>query len=88
MKWSGHPNLRLRPHSPAKGRGRMQQQVRRAFIVHGPVVSSSQVYDWVFPRNRKLSQLRRHGVWRILSAIAEPVGRVSTPGRPWLWRLR
>jgi hypothetical protein len=25
-------NLRLRPHSPAKGRGRIQRQVRRAFM--------------------------------------------------------
>ena len=87
-KWDGHPNLRRRPPAPAAGRGRMQVAIRRAFIVHGPVVSSSRVYDWVFARKRKLSQLRRHGVWRILREIADQVGRAPTIGRPWLWRLK
>ena len=41
VKWNGHPNLGLRPHSPAKGRGRRQIQIRRAFMAHGPVISSS-----------------------------------------------
>jgi hypothetical protein len=85
--WPHHPNLRRRPHAPNKGRGRLQRQIRRAFIVHGPVVSSSQVYDWCFAHKRKLSQLRRHGVWRILREVADPVGRASTIGRPVLWRL-
>jgi hypothetical protein len=64
-KWPRHPNLRRRPHSPNKGKGRLQRQIARAFAVGGPVLSSSQVYDWAFARKRKLSQLRRHGVWRI-----------------------
>jgi hypothetical protein len=88
MKWPRHPNLRRRPHSPNKGRGRLQLQVRRVFAACGPVVSSSQVYDWCFAHKRKVSQLRRHGVWRILQAVAERVGRAETIGRPWLWRLR
>ena len=29
MKWQHHPNLRKRPHAPARGRGRLQQQIRR-----------------------------------------------------------
>jgi hypothetical protein len=66
----------------------MQRAVRRAFIVHGPVASSSQIYDWVFPQKRKLTPLRCHGVWRILRKIAVQVGRAETIGRPWLWRLR
>jgi hypothetical protein len=62
--------------------------VRRAFLAHGPVASSSQIYNWVFPRKRKLTQLRRHGVWGILREVAVPIGRAPTLGRPWLWRLR
>jgi hypothetical protein len=88
MKWPQHPNLRLRPQAPAKGRGRLQQQVARAFAVGGPVLSSSVIYDWCFPRQRRVSQLRRHGVWRILMERCERVGRAETIGKPWLWRLR
>jgi hypothetical protein len=66
----------------------MQRAVRRAFLVHGPVASSSQIYDWVFPQKRKLTQLRRHGVWRILRKVAVQIGRAETIGRPWLWRLK
>jgi hypothetical protein len=88
MKWDGYPNLRLRPHSPHKGRGRLQRQVRRAFVVCGPVVSSSAVYDWSYARGRRLTQRHRHSVWRILVEVAEPVGRAETIGRPILWRLR
>ena len=88
MKWRHHPNLRLRPHAPAKGRGRLQRQIARAFAVGGPVLSSSVIYDWCFARQRRVSQLRRHGAWRILMAECERVGRAETIGRPWLWRLR
>jgi hypothetical protein len=65
----------------------MQRAVRRAFLVHGPVATSSQVYDFVFPRGRKLTQMRRHGVWRILRDIADPIGR-APPHGAILWRLR
>jgi hypothetical protein len=81
-------NFRRRLPAPARGRGRMQRQIARAFAVHGPEVTSSQVYDWVFTRRRRASQLRRHGVWRILMLVAVPVGRAPTIGRPILWRLR
>jgi hypothetical protein len=88
-KWPNSPNLRLRPHSPAKGRGRVQRQVRRAFVVNGPVVSSSTVYDWTHARLRQgLGCGYRWAVRRILREIAERVGRAGTIGRPWLWRLR
>src|SRR5512132_4416649 len=29
MTWNDYPNLAKRPHAPAKGRGRLQRQVRR-----------------------------------------------------------
>jgi site-specific recombinase XerD len=35
MKWAGYPNLRRRPHSPNKGRGKLQVAIRRMpFPVH------------------------------------------------------
>ena len=37
QKWLGHPNLKLRPHAPARGRGRLQVQ---------------QIYDWTHARRR------------------------------------
>ena len=60
----------------------MQRQIGRCFMVCGPVVSSSRVYDWVFARKRKLTEFNRFDVWRILIEIAEPVGRAETIGRP------
>jgi hypothetical protein len=83
-----YQNLRLRPAKPALGRGRLQRQVRRAFLV-GEVRSSSQIYDWCYVRRRRpLTTLQRYSVWRVLVGMAEPVGRAPTIGRPILWRLR
>jgi hypothetical protein len=89
-KWFGHPNLRRRPEAPNAGRGRLQTQITRAFIAAGPVVSSTQVYDWAFARRSQMrrSHLNRRRVWQLLREIAEPAGRASTRGRPWLWRLK
>jgi hypothetical protein len=41
-----HPNLRHRPHAPNLGRGRLQRQIARCFLVHGPEVSASAIYEW------------------------------------------
>jgi hypothetical protein len=91
QKWQGYPNLLLRPHSPNRGRGRLQVQIRRAFAGR-PVLSSSQVYDTCYAKHRvfgqRISRRHRFSVWRILCEVAEPVGRAPTIGRPWLWRLR
>jgi hypothetical protein len=62
--------------------------VRQAFYF-GSEVTSSDVYDWVYPRRRHfLSQAHRHSVRRVLMMMADPVERAPTIGRPWLWRLR
>jgi hypothetical protein len=37
-RWENYPNLRHRPHSPNKGRGRLQRQIARCFVVFGPEV--------------------------------------------------
>ena len=49
--WAAHPNLQRWPHAPAAGRGRLQVQIRLAFVGHR-LLSSSQVYDSA-PNNRR-----------------------------------
>jgi hypothetical protein len=91
-QWANYPNLRLLPAKPALGHGRLQRQVRRAFMVeHGPTVSSSKIYEWAFARRQMLGKplttRHRYSVWRVLKALgAEPVGRVG-PRHALLWRL-
>jgi hypothetical protein len=87
MSWDLYPNLRRRPHAPNKGRGRLQRQIRRVFLIGGPLVSSSQIYDLCFTQRRKATTLKRYMVWRILIKIADPVRKVP-PHNAWLWRLR
>jgi hypothetical protein len=88
MKWKGHPNLQRRPAKPALGKGRIQRAVRRAFYF-GSEVTSSAVYDWVYPHRRHLlTMAHRHSARRVLLTMADPIGRANTIGRPWLWRLR
>ena len=87
MKWKAYPNLRRRPRAPNLGRGRLQRQIARCFTVHGPVVSSSQIYDMCFTQRRKTTTLKRYMVWRIVRTIADPVRRVPPHGA-WLWQLR
>jgi hypothetical protein len=94
MKWNRHPNLRLRLAKPALGRGRLQRQVRRAFLTaDAPTRSASEIFDWCYARRRlmhgkPLTTRHRYSVWRILVTIADPVGRGTSIGRPILWRLR
>jgi hypothetical protein len=47
VAWSPRGNLRLLPPRPALGRGRLQVQVMRAFAIHGPGVTTGQVFDGV-----------------------------------------
>jgi hypothetical protein len=94
MKWARHHNLHLRPAKPALGRGRLQVQIRRAFVAAGvDTLPASAVYDWCYARRRlmhgkPLTMPHRYSVWRILVTIADPVERGTSIGRPWLWRLR
>ena len=87
MKWSGHPNLARRPHAPNKGRGRLQRQVQRALLVHGPLVTTSQLLDWAYPRNRRRPSWDHTKVRRIVAEHCDRIERGRTRGR-WLWRLR
>jgi hypothetical protein len=76
-------------HVTNKGRGRLQVQIRRAFVGHC-LLSSSQVYDYALARVRGDAWRRRHrwSVIRILRQLCHRVGRADTIGRPWLWRLK
>jgi hypothetical protein len=88
--WAAHPNLQRGANSSRnKGKGRLQVQVRRAFLDH-PFRSTSEIYDWCYARDRSRarSEAMRWSVRRILDATCARVGRADTPGRPWLWRLR
>jgi hypothetical protein len=91
MKWINYPNLLRRPHSPNKGRGRLQVQIRRAFVGR-EVLTSSEVYDHAYAKRRvagqQIDRPYRWSVVRILRTIADPIGRAQTAGRPRLWRLK
>jgi hypothetical protein len=86
--WAKYPNLRHRPHAPNAGRGRLQRQIRRAFMVHGPELSATTIYDRcaLWPVDKRTSQAQRWSVRRILDATCDRVGRSRGPGRPWIWR--
>src|SRR6478672_8358042 len=83
--WDYYPNLRRRPYSPNKGRGRLQRAAKRALIAHGGEATSSEIYAW----SDTWPDARRHyrSVWRVLIQIADPVRRVPPYGA-WLWRLK
>jgi hypothetical protein len=94
MKWPHHPNLRSRPPTPSKGRGPVQRATRRAFAASGAeALTSTQIYDWAYAR-RRLGRRKSmpFGVYsqalRTLRAMCDRVGRGTSIGRPWLWRLR
>ena len=72
--WDRYPNLRtFRPYAPNKGRGRLQVQIRRAFMVGGPVLSTSAIFDWAYARRRRLQGNRIWSVHRILRERCERV---------------
>jgi hypothetical protein len=72
-----------------RGKGRLQVQIRRAFIGH-PFRTSSEIYDWCYARDRSRthSEAMRWSVRRILDATCDRLGRADTRGNPWLWRLK
>jgi hypothetical protein len=94
MKWDGYPNLRKRPPTPAKARGSIQRAIRRAFAAtSASALTSTQIYDWAHVR-RRLGRRKSmpFGVYsrtlRTLKVMCYRVGRGTSIGRPWLWRLR
>src|SRR4051812_24239080 len=91
-KWAEYPNLLRRPHAPNKGRGRLQRQIRRAFIIHGREVSSSLIYEHAMSWSQRLDGRplgwdHRWSIVRILETLADRVRR-EPPYGAWLWRLK
>jgi hypothetical protein len=80
--------LHLRPSFNRASRGRLQVQIRRAFLAGGPQLTSSAIFDWTHCRiRRRMKAGHRHSVRRILWTMADPIRRVPPHGA-WLWRLR
>jgi hypothetical protein len=92
MKRGNFRNLLRRPARPAAGRGRLQVQLRRAFAVHGGILSSTVAYDFCYARHRargeRIGRGHRWSVIRLLRAVADPIGRAGGSARPILWRLK
>jgi hypothetical protein len=88
IKWINYPSLRL-GIGKSKGKGRIQTQLRRAFITHGDVISSTQAYQWCKRhQSSAFGQWERWSITRVLMTMADRVGHSRGPGRPWIWRLR
>ena len=89
-KRANFPNLLRRPRAPATGRGRLQVQIRRAFVVC-EVLTSSEIYDSCYAKRRvaglQIDRPYRWSVLRILLELADRVRRVPPHGA-WLWRLK
>ena len=85
MKWARFPNLAARPAKPSLNRGPIQVRARRALRALGEA-STSQISEWAHLRGG--SRRRTDYTRRVLDRIAVKVGRASTRGSPWLWRLR
>jgi hypothetical protein len=83
-----HPNLLRRPAKPALGAGRVQTQCRRCFYAFEGVISTSDAISWAYPwAERRPNGLNVSARRALVSIGAQRVGRASTIGRPWLWRL-
>jgi len=84
-------NLTQRPAKPALGRGHVQRQARYAMWTLGEA-TTPQVLEWCY--GLKLHRGGRFARWdyrscgRALAAIgAAKIGRATTIGKPWIWRL-
>jgi hypothetical protein len=84
-------NLQRRLPAPARNRGRLQRQIRRAFYGQGPELTSTAIYDVCYSGHRSqrrvINQGERHSVWRLLRLVTDPIRKVP-PHNAWLWRLK
>jgi hypothetical protein len=89
-KRANYPNLLRRPPAPAAGRGRLQIQIRRAFVGR-EVLTSSEIYDSCYAKRcvagQQIDRPYRWSVVRILRQVADPIGRTKPYGAV-LWRLK
>src|SRR5262249_19780384 len=86
-------NLSKRPAKPAKGNGRVQTACKHALWALG-TASTSDCIGFAYASRLLLNGERRNGnmsraVQHALVSIgAQRIGRASTIGRPWKWRLK
>ena len=91
--WRDYPNLRLRPARPAASRGRVQVLVRRCFLIHGPELSATTLYEWCRRWQRRhdgkrINQRERWSIVRALRVMCDRLDRAPTIGRPWCYRIK
>jgi hypothetical protein len=85
-------NLAQRLAAPALNAGRIQRAARRLFLLHDEV-TTAMVAERAYCRRIYLRRLRLEPhhyrrVRRVLSRIAEPIGRAGGMGRNLIWRAR
>jgi hypothetical protein len=74
--------------------GKVQMAIYRAMQAAGPIVTTSIVMEWAYPRRLREATTRdREHMSRAIriaaSRLCERVGRSATgKGRPCLWRLK
>jgi hypothetical protein len=74
--------------------GKVQMAIQRAIWAAGPIVTTSTVMEWAYPRRLREATTRdREHMSRAIriaaSRLCERVGRSSTgKGRATVWRLR
>jgi hypothetical protein len=86
-------NLCRRPARPATGRGKIQRGIKRAFVMRGRgELTTSQILEYTHALRRHRRQKVHTNTYRQvrgrLAVIADRVGRSTSRGRPWIWRLR
>jgi len=66
--------------------GRLQCQVRRAFIAaDGRSLSTTDLLRWCYPERRRFERWRSQAVRRAAPKYAVPIGRRRSRGLPILW---
>lgn len=67
--------------------GRIQRQIRRAFIAHGgSPLNIGQFLEWAYPASERHPIWHRTNVHRALRRFAVSLGRIpDRPGRPCVW---
>ena len=94
VKFRNHPNLAKRPGKPAQNRGRIQRQIRVAFVMLGKsTLTTAELAEFTHSHlallGEKLSPDHYRHIHRACWQIgAVPVGRACGRGRPMIWRWK
>jgi hypothetical protein len=70
-------------------RGRCRDRTWKAFLSLGDqLVSTGELVRRIWPRLSRHRPIHYHRARLAALEIADPIGRASSKGRPWLWRLK